>query len=85
MSVITALSMTITTIVLAYYRCLCGEEESPADSGSPTDEGTFEKWLNRQADVLKRLARTVAESSNIWGYLGQFGSKFPNFSPLKKP
>ena len=30
------------------------------------------------ADIFSNK-KLVTKSSNIWGYLGQFGSKFPNF------
>ena len=32
-----------------------------------------------QGSVLGPLLFNVNISSNIWGYLGRFGSKFPNF------
>ena len=49
-SVLTALSMTFSTIVLAITDVFKGG--GPAASGSPKDEGTLNKWLNKPADAL---------------------------------
>lgn len=52
MSVLTALSMTITAILLA-ITVVFGEGSS---AFQPKDEGALKKLLNRPADVLTRLA-----------------------------
>ena len=61
-SVLTALSMTISTIVLA----LTGdpwEGVGGVVGGSPSkNEGVLNKLLNRLADALKRLAREAVEA-----------------------
>ena len=48
------LSMTFSTIVLTVTDVF-GGGGSPAASGSPKDEGTLNKWMNRLADALKDL------------------------------
>ena len=48
-SVLTALSKTFSTIVLAITDVFKG---GPATSGLPEDEGTLNKWLNKPADAL---------------------------------
>ena len=58
-SILTALSMTIATIVLA----ITGGGGSGGAGGSPSKgRGTLKKWLDRLADALKRLAGKVAEA-----------------------
>ena len=58
-SKLTALSMTIATIVLA----ITGGGGSGGAGGSPSKgRGTLKKWLDRLADALKRLAGKVAEA-----------------------
>ena len=53
-SVLTALSITISTIVLGITGIFGGGRET---GGSTTkEEGVFKKWLDRLADALKRLA-----------------------------
>ena len=53
-SILTAFSMTISTIVLAITGVLGG---GGGTGGSPPkDEGTLKKWLGRLANGLKRLA-----------------------------
>ena len=57
-SILTALSMTISTFALTITgACGGGEGGSP-----PKDEGVLNKWLNRLADALKRLAGKVVEA-----------------------
>ena len=53
-SILTALSMTISTIVLAITGVFRGGGEGSASP--PKDEGALQKWLDRLADALKRLA-----------------------------
>ena len=57
-SVLTALSMTISTILLAVTDAFGGGGGGGAAS-PPKDEGTLKKWLNRLAskDVLERLLK----------------------------
>ena len=59
-SILTTLSMSISTIVLAITGVFGGKAGGCA---SPLkDEGVLKKWLNRLADALKRLAgKTVEE------------------------
>ena len=53
-SILTALSMTISTIVLAITGVFGG---GVGTGGSPTkDERILKKWLDKLADELKRLA-----------------------------
>ena len=53
-SILTALSMTILTFVLAITGVLGGGE---GVRGPPSKhKGTLKKWLDRLADALKRLA-----------------------------
>ena len=54
-SILTALSMTISTIALTITgACGGGGGGSP-----PKDEGVLNKWLNRLADALKKLPAIV--------------------------
>ena len=67
-SVLTAVSMLISTIVLA----VTGEGGGGAPGSPPKDEGEFRKWvkkqLNRLANALKRLAgKAVAALPGIIG------------------
>ena len=56
-SILTALSMTISTFALTITgACGGGGGGSP-----PKDEGVLNKWLNRLADALKRLAGKAVE------------------------
>ena len=58
-SILTALSMTISTIVLAItgvFEVGGGGVTSPLK-----DEGALKTWLNRLADALKRLAEKTVE------------------------
>ena len=58
-SILTALSMTISTFALTITGA-CG---GGGGGGSPPkDEGVLNKWLNRLADALKRLAGKVVEA-----------------------
>ena len=56
-SILTALSMTISTTVLAMTCAFRGGGEEPAASGSSLskDEGNLKKLLNRPAHALNRL------------------------------
>ena len=59
-SSLTALSMTISTIVLAITGVFGG---SRGTGGSTTrGRGTLKKWLDRLADALKRLAGKAVEA-----------------------
>ena len=53
-SVLTALSITISTIVLAITGIFGGGRET--EGSTPKEEGVLKKWLDRLADALKRLA-----------------------------
>ena len=58
-SILTALSVTISTIVLALTSVL----KEGGGGGSPSkDKGVLKKWLDRLADALKRLAGKAAEA-----------------------
>ena len=60
-SILTALSMTISTIVLAITGVFGGG--SGGAGGSPSkDKGTLKKWLDKLADELKRFAGKAAEA-----------------------
>ena len=59
-SILTALSMTISTTVLAITGAI-GGGGGPGVS-SPKDEGTLKKWLGRLADALRRLAGKTVEA-----------------------
>ena len=59
-SILTAFSMTISTIVLAItgaFEGTGGTEVSP-----PKDEGVFKNWLDRLADVLKIVTVKAVEA-----------------------
>ena len=59
-SILTALSMIISTIVLAITGVFGGG--GGAGGSPPKDEGVLKKWLNRLADTLKRLAGKAVEA-----------------------
>ena len=59
-SILTALLMTILTIVLAITIVFGREEE--AGGSPPKDEGVLNKRLNRLADALKRLTGKAVEA-----------------------
>ena len=59
-SILTALSMTISTIVLAITGVFGGGGR--AGGSTPKDEGVLKKWLDRLADALKRLAGKAVEA-----------------------
>ena len=81
-SILTALSMTISTIVLAITDVLGG---SRGTRGSPAKgRGTLKKWLDRLADVLKRLAGKAVEAlpaivGNVVGVILSFLGKAVGF------
>ena len=60
-AILTALSITISTIVLAITAIFGGDD---GGAGGPTskDKGTLKKWLYRLVDALKRLAWKAAEA-----------------------
>ena len=59
-SILAALSMTISTIVLSIADVFGG---GGGVGGSPSkDKGALKKWLDRLADALKRLAGKAAEN-----------------------
>ena len=60
-SVLTALSMTITAIVLAITGIFV-EGGGGGSASPPKDEGALKKWLNRLADVLERHAGKTVEA-----------------------
>ena len=59
-AILTALSMTISTIVFAITGVFGGG--GGTGGSSPKDKGTLKKWLDRLPDALKRLAGTVVEA-----------------------
>ena len=76
-SILTALSMTISTIVLTNTGAFGG---GGGGGSSRKDEGFLNNWLNRLGDALKRLAgkavetlRTIMESvvDVILSFLGK--------------
>ena len=79
-SILTALSMTISTIALTITgACGGGGGGSP-----PKDEGVLNKWLNRLADALKRLAGKVVEAlsaivGSVVGAILSFSGKVVGF------
>ena len=60
-SILTALSMTISTIVFAITGHFGGGGRRTGGS-APKDEGVLKKWLDRLADALKRLAGKAVET-----------------------
>ena len=60
-SILTDLSMTISTIVLAITGAFGGGEAETGGS-PPKDEGVLKKWLDRLADALKKLAGKAVET-----------------------
>ena len=69
-SMLTALSMTISTTVLAITGVFGGGRGT---GGSPSkDRGTLKKWLDRLADALKRLAGKTVEAlpANVGSVVG---------------
>ena len=58
-SILTALSMTISIIVLAITGVFGGGRGT--GGSPPKDEGVLKKWLERLADALKRLAGKAVE------------------------
>ena len=59
-SIMTAFSMTISTIVLAITGAFGGG--GGTGGSTPKDEGILKKWLDRLADALKRLAGKAVEA-----------------------
>ena len=60
-SILTPLSMTISKIALAITDVFGG---GGGEGGPPSkDGGVLNKWLNRLADALKRLAGKAVEAS----------------------
>ena len=59
-SILTALSMIISTIVLAITGVFGGG--GGAGDSPPEDEGVLKKWLSRLPDALKRLAGKAIEA-----------------------
>ena len=59
-SILIALSMTISTIVLAITGVF-GGDSGGARGPTSNDNETLKKWLDRLADALKRLAGMAAE------------------------
>ena len=60
-SILTALSMTVSTIVLAITGAF-GGGSGGAGGSTPKDEGILKKWLDRLAYALKRLAGKAVEA-----------------------
>ena len=58
---LTALSMTISTIVLAITG-VCGGGSSGVGGPPSNYKGTLKKWLDRLADAFKRLAGKAVEA-----------------------
>ena len=59
-SILTALLMTISTIAIAITGALGGG--GGGEGSTPKDERILNKWLNRPADALKRLAGKAVEA-----------------------
>ena len=75
-SVVTAFSMTISTIVLAITGVFGGIGGEVG--GSPSkDKGILKKWLGRLADALKRLAGKAVEA--LPGIVGSVDSAILSF------
>ena len=75
-AILTALSMTISTIALAVTGVFGGG--SGEAGGSPSkDKGTLKKWLDRFADALKRLTGKTAEA--LPAIMGSFVSAILSF------
>ena len=60
-SILTGLSVTISTIVLAITGVLGGVGRGTGGS-PPKDKGVLKKWLDTLANALKRLAGKVVEA-----------------------
>ena len=56
-SILTALSMTISTIVLAITGVFVGGGGAGGTASPPKDEGSLKKWLNRLVNALKRYRK----------------------------
>ena len=81
-SILTAISMTISTIVLAITGLFGGG--GGAGGSPPKDEGVLKKWLNRLADAIKRLAGKAVEAlpaivGNVVGAILSFPDKAVGF------
>ena len=61
-SILTALSVIISTIVLSITGVFGGGGGGGGSASPPKDEGALKKWLNRLADALKRLAGKAVEA-----------------------
>ena len=61
-SILTALSMTISTIVLAITGVFVGSGGAGGSVSPPKDKEALKKRLNRFADALKRLAGKAVEA-----------------------
>ena len=60
-SILTALSMIVSTIVLVITGVFGGGSRG-AGGSTPKDEGILKKWLDRLADAFKRLAGKAVEA-----------------------
>ena len=63
-TILSALSTTISTIVLAITGVF-GEVDRGAGGSPPKDEGTLKKWPDRLADALKRLAGKAVKALQL--------------------
>ena len=61
-SILTALSMTISTIVLAVTGVFAGSGGTRGSASTQKDEGVFKRWLDRLANALKRLKGKAVEA-----------------------
>ena len=61
-SILTALSMTISTIVLTNTGAFGGGGGGGGGGSPRKDEGFLNNWLNRLGDALKRLAGKAVET-----------------------
>ena len=81
-SILTALSMTISTIVLAITAVFGGG--GCAEGFPPKNEGILKKRLDRRADALKRLAGKAVEAlsaivESVAGAILSFPGKIVEF------
>ena len=77
-SILTALSVTISKIVLAITGVFVGVGKGTGGS-PPKDEWVLKKWLERLADALKRLAGKAVEAFPVVGVILSFLAKAVGF------
>ena len=77
MSILTALGMMISTLVLA----LTGGSPVPSPSPVPSDKGGFKDWIKKHLQALRRVLGRLAEkaAAALPGIIGSIISGLLNF------